>query len=428
MHTIKKVAILGGDGTMGSQSGGIFAQAGISCIFFSPSIESAQKGIENAVKQARSDVIREYIVPKTFDQLEKELPECDWIFEALIEDLEVKRAFLHRVDNLHTPGSIISTITSSLSIEELVENCSREFKSHFVGVHFFNPPGKLLANELIFHPDTTEEVKSFVFDFCEKVLRRVNIVTYNTPGFAGNRIGFQLVNEAAIYAEKYGVEKIDYLLGPYTGRALPPLATIDLVGLDVYKEIVSNIAEHVKDERPGIFKIPGYVQKMIDKKMLGIKSGGVGGFYRYTDKNEKLAIEPLSLHFKETEHFVDELIEQIKLHLHDGDYRKAIDLIKNEQSDKMKLVRHFILGYISYSYSRIGEVTPPETGIYGIDRVMSYGFSWLPPSAWVDFLGGPRETIKLIEKSDLPVPEQLKNLPEGKQCRIPEVKKYFIAL
>jgi len=427
MDRIKKMAVLGANGTMGSLSGGIFAQAGITCIFFARSPEKAQRGIENAVKQARSDVLRDCIIPKTYDALEEELPDCDWILEAVAESLPLKREYFSKVDRFQKKDSIVSTISSSLSIEDMAKECSDDFKSHFMGVHFFNPPGKLLANEIIFHPNNSKEVKSFVSDFCEKMLRRVNIVTYNTPGFAGNRIGFQLLNEATIYAEKYGVEKIDYLLGPYTGRTLPPLATVDLVGLDVHKEIVSNIYEHVNDERHDTFKIPRYVQKMIDKKMLGTKSGGVGGFYRFNDKNEKLAIEPLSLNYKETEHFVDELIEKIKLHLHDGDYKKAINLIKNEQSDKIKLVKHFILGYISYSYSRIGEVTPPEIGIHGIDRVMSYGFSWLPPSAWVDFLGGPRETMKLIEKSDLPVPEQLKNLPEGRHCRIPEVTKYFIA-
>ncbi len=427
MTSIRKAAILGSNGTMGSLSGGIFAQAGITCLFFERTLEEAKNGIENAVKQARSEVLREYIIPKTYNDLEKELPDCDWIFEAIAENLSLKQEYFQKVDRFRKQGSIVSTTSSSLSIEDMAGECSEDFKAHFLGVHFFNPPAKLLANELIFHRKNSEKFKTFIEEFCEKVLRRVNIVACDRSGFAGNRIGFQLLNEAALYAEKYGVENIDYLLGPYTGRALSPLATIDLVGLDVHKAIINNIFEHVKDERHDSFKLPGYVQKMVDNKMLGRKSKTNGGFYRYTENKEKLVIDPSSFEFKKMENPKNDIIEKIKLYIHDGYYRKAFDLIKNEHSNEFTMIKHFILGYISYSFFRIGQVTPPEVGIHGIDRVMSYGFSWLPPSAWVDFFGGPGETVKLLERSDIPVPEHLKILPEGKLCRIPEVTKYLIA-
>jgi len=427
MKEIKKIAILGANGTMGSLSGGLFAQAGITCIFFARSPEKAQRGIENAVKQARSDVLREYIIPKTYESLEEEIPQCDWILEAVAENLPLKREYFRRIDGLRKRDSIISTISSSLSIEDMAEECSDDFKAHFMGVHFFNPPGKLLANELVFLSQNSEKLKSFVADFCKRVLMRVNIAVYNRPGFAGNRIGFQLLNEAARYAEKYGVEEIDYLIGPYTGRALAPLATIDLVGLDVHKEIVNNIYQNVQDERHDSFQLPEYVQKMLDKKMLGNKNREAGGFYRYSEKKEKYALDPLNIQFKSMKNTKHEVIENIKTHIHDGNYKKAVDLIKYGKSDEISLVKQFILGYISYSYSRIGEVTPVEEDIHGIDRVMSYGFSWLPPSAWVDYFGGPRETVKLLDKYDMPVPQHLKNTPEERQCRIPEVTKYFVA-
>jgi 3-hydroxyacyl-CoA dehydrogenase len=427
MNGIKQMAVLGANGTMGSLSGGIFAQAGVLCYFFARSMEKAQRGIENAVQQARSDVVREYIIPKTYDSLEAELPECDWVLEAVAENLPLKREYFRKVDRHRKRGSMVATISSSLSIEEMAEECSNDFKAHFMGVHFFNPPGKLLANELIFHSKNTDTLKASVSEFCEKRLGRVNIITCDTPGFAGNRIGFQFLNEAALYAEKLGVGEIDYLLGPQTGRVLPPLATIDLVGLDVHHEVVTNIYKRTHDERHDTFQIPAYMDRMIERKMLGTKSGELGGFYRKTQDKQRLAIDTSSLEPKPVKKMNNSLIEKIKLHLHDGYYRNAIDLIKKERSEELSLVRHFILGYISYSFARIGEVTPAESGIHGIDRVMSYGFSWFPPSAWVDYLGGPRETIRLIEKSDLPVPKQLKNFPEEKICRIPEVTKYLIA-
>jgi 3-hydroxyacyl-CoA dehydrogenase len=427
VRDIERVAVLGANGTMGSSSGGIFAQAGIPCLFFSRSLEKSRMGIENAVRQARSDVLREYMEPKTYEELERELPRCDWILEAVAEDLPLKKEYFRQVDRHRKKGSVVSTISSSLSITEMAEERSEDFKAHFMGVHFFNPPVKLLANELIFHPCNSSELKSSVERFCAKVLRRENVVANDTPGFAGNRIGFQFLNEAAIMAETHGVEKIDHLLGPHTGRALPPLATVDYVGLDVHREIVNNIFVHVKDERHDSFTLPRYMQEMIDKGMLGAKSGASGGFYRFTEKKERLALVPSKLRHEKASPVKDELVERVKLDIHDGNYRKAVDAIKKENSDEMPIIRHFILGYVSYSFSRIGEVTPREEGIHGIDKVMAYGFSWLPPSAWVDFFGGPRETARLLDRNRLPVPEYLKSMPEGTHCRVPEVTKYLIA-
>ena len=110
---IKKAAILGANGTMGSLSGGIFAQAGIPCVFFARSVEKAQKGIENAVRQARSDVLREFIVPRSYEDLKKELSDCDWVMEAVAEELPLKREFFRAVDGLRKKGSVVSTISSS---------------------------------------------------------------------------------------------------------------------------------------------------------------------------------------------------------------------------------------------------------------------------------------------------------------------------
>jgi 3-hydroxyacyl-CoA dehydrogenase len=425
MRAIENVAVIGGNGTMGSLSGGLFAQAGIHCIFFAPSVRDAQGGIENAVRQARSDAIREYIRPESFDALEPLLPKCNWVLEAVSEDLALKQSFNRRVDLSRKRGSIVSSMSSGLSIEDLAAGCSDDFRAHFMGVHFFNPPGSLLACELTAHPDNDEGVKALVYDFCERVLRRVNIVTNNCPAFAGNRIGFQFLNEAALYAEEHGVETVDYLLGPFTGRAIPPLATIDHVGLDVHRAIVDNIYRNSNDERHESFRIPGYVQRMIDGGMLGRKSGSDGGFYRYNEKKHRLAIDPSTLEHGKLKGCSIEVVERIKRHIHDGEYRSAVSLIQTDDSEPMRIVRRFIAGYIAYSYSRIGEVTPEEHGIHGIDRVMAHGFSWFPPSAWVDVLGGPGETARFLEQSGYTPPGQLSG--HGRQCRIPEVYRYLIA-
>jgi len=428
MHGVKKVAVLGANGIMGSLSGGIFAQANIPCIYFARTLEKANRGIENAVNQARSDVLRKFILPRTYDDLEKELPDCDWIHEAVSENIDLKNEFFQKIDRLHKLGSIISTVSSGLSIEELAQERSSDFKAHFFGMHFFNPPGRLIANELIFHPDNSETFKKNVYNFCEKVLRRANIVVRNTPGFAGNRIGFQFLNEAAQYAGHLGVEKTDYLVGPYTGRALPPLATLDLVGLDVHRAIVRNIYQKTNDERHETYRLPEYMHKMINRNMLGMKTPSNGGFYFKDENKERYVLEPSTLKYHKTGHVNSDVVEHIKRHIHDGNYERAIEVLKSDKSEDASIARHFILGYVSYSFFRVGEVTPEANGIHGIDRVMAYGFSWMPPSGWVDLLGGPKETVRLIKEAELPVPEALRNLPEEKLCRIPEITRFLLAV
>ena len=274
-RTIKKVGVLGASGNMGSLSGGIFAQADIECVFFARSLDKATAGLEAAVGQARSDVLRKYIKAASYDDLEKEIPTCDWIFEGLAEDMAIKNEFFAKIEKLKKPGAIVSTVSSGLSIRKMGEGRTDDFRKCFMGTHFYNPPGKLPANELIFHPDVPKETREFVYDFCEKILRRVNIITEDTAAFAGNRIGFQLLNDAAIYAEKHGVDKMDYLLGPYTGRALAPLATIDLVGLDVRLAILEHLHREVGEQ----FRPPALLRQMVRAGKLGKKSGE--GFYRW---------------------------------------------------------------------------------------------------------------------------------------------------
>ncbi|HUT66677.1 MAG TPA: 3-hydroxyacyl-CoA dehydrogenase family protein [Spirochaetota bacterium] len=427
MREIKKVAVLGANGAMGSRCGGIFAQAGISCMFFARTKEKALLGIDNAVHQARSDILREYITPKTYNELESELPGCDWVFEALGEDKELKKHYFERIDGARKKGTIVSTVSSSLSVENLAEARSDDFRSHFMGVHFFNPPGKLPANELIFHPDNPDELRSFATRFCEENLYRINIVTYNTPGFAGNRIGFCFLNEAVCYAEKYGVDAVDYLLGPYTGRAMPPLATLDLVGLDVYRAIVDYIHGNTDDERHDAFIMPQYAKNMIEKGLLGRKGTTSGGFYIKGENGERRTLSPQTFSYGQRNAIEAGFVEDTKRCIHDGEYKKAVDIIKKERSTEGDIVRHFILGYISYSYSRIGEVTPAEHGIHGIDRVMAYGFSWLPPSGWVYLFGGPSCVVGMLEDAGLVVPVQLESQGADEHCTVPDVQKYLIA-
>ena len=426
MREIKKIAVIGASGNMGSSSGGIFAQANIQCVYFARDVAKAESGMNNAVGQARSEVLKSYIVAKSYDDLEKELPSCDWIFEGLAEDMVIKREFFAKIDKFRKPDSIVSTVSSGLSIEEMAASQSESFQSHFLGTHFYNPPSKLPANELIFHSKMPLELRNFITDFCEKVLRRQNIVTHNTPAFAGNRIGFQFLNYAAQQAEIIGVEKIDYLLGPYTGRAMAPLATIDLVGLDVHKAIVDNVYAKVTDEVHATYKMPAYMQKMIDSNILGLKTKG--GFFKRGADKEKLVLNTSNMTYQPVAPQKIDFVEKIKQSLHDGMYEQAIHILKNAEGSDADIVKKFILGYISYSFNRIGEATPIEDGIHGIDKVMAFGFSWLPPSGWVDLLGGSKEVIQMMEKYKIAIPSSLQKISTNdKICKIADITKFLIA-
>jgi len=428
MREIKKVAILGASGNMGSTSGAVFASADIPCVFFARTMEKAEKGIAHAMNAVRSSVIKDYIIPRTYDDLEKEIPGCDWVFEALAENTGIKQEFLSRIDSVRKPGTIVSSVSSGLSILDMVEETSQDFKAHALGTHFYNPPTKLPANELIYHPQNSVEFREFISEFCANVLRRVNIETFDTPGFAGNRIGFQLLNSAAIMAQKLGTAKVEYLLGPYTGRAMAPLATIDLVGLDVHKAIVANLKDNTCDTMNDSFRIPDYMNTMIERGMLGIKTPDTGGFFAGGDQEPAGILNPSTL--KHEANSAEQLgfVEQVKDLIHIGLYRKAVTKLFSAEGEEAEIVRRFILDYISYSFSLIGVATPEADGIHGIDKVMAYGFSWMPPSGWVDLLGGPGQAVTLIKHTGIPVPEYLGSLPEEKICRVPDVSKYLVGV
>ncbi|HRP70080.1 MAG TPA: hypothetical protein PLY93_11155, partial [Turneriella sp.] len=179
-------------------------------------------------------------------------------------------------------------------------------------------------------------------------------------------------------------------------------------------------------ERIDTYKMPAYMQKMIDQGMLGRKAKGKGGYFNRDAEKNKLTLDIPSFSFNPTKKEKVDWVEKTKAAIHDGLYSQAINLVKTASGEEADVVRHFILGYVAYSFARIGEVTPEKDGIHGIDRVMSSGFSWLPASGWVDLFGGVKETCALIEKAKLPVPQQLSSIhTTGRLCQVADVTKFL---
>lgn len=413
MREIKTVTLLGANGTMGAGSAGILASFGeMKVHMLARSEEKAREGIEAAVESVRSGIIRDRLVPGTYDDLERCVAESDWVFELVAENYETKLPMNQRIAVARRPGTLVSTVSSGLSIEKLASVFDEDGKRHYYGTHFFNPPYKLVLCELISHAANDPAITRALGEFLEKRLVRHVIYCNDRPGFAGNRIGFQLMNEAAQMAEKHqdrgGIYWIDQMLSGYTGRAMSPLATADLVGLDVHRAIVDHIHAHTNDEAHDTFALPAYMKRLIETGRLGNKTGR--GLYQREkspegktvvrvydmDKDDYVPPPTLDLSFKKAAAVL----------ISESNYRGYAGLLKTAQGADADLVRYFIARYVGYSLSLI----PDVTDLAGVDGAMGFGFNWVPASAWIDLLGGPDETSRFIEATGLPVPAHLSSI------------------
>jgi 3-hydroxyacyl-CoA dehydrogenase len=181
--------------------------------------------MQKAISQARSELIAQNIVYGDYEHLVKDaVAEADWVVEAIAEDVGIKQQMYEQIEAYKKPQTIVSSTTSSLPLSELVKDRSAEFKKNFLSTHFYNPPGRMLACEITGIEETDHAVVDFMRDFLANRLRRAIIPVKNIPAFAGNRIGFVLFGRITLLAREFGVEMMDYLIGPYTGRLMGPLA------------------------------------------------------------------------------------------------------------------------------------------------------------------------------------------------------------
>lgn len=422
---IKNVVVLGSSGTVGSLVGGIIAQNNIKVYFLSRTLEGAKKGQKRAMTQARSEVISRYIECGDYDHLlESALQDSNLIIESLTENIEIKKKMYDRIERYRIPGTIVGTTTSSLSLSALAHGRSEDFKSHFLATHFYNPPGRMSACEVACTEATDPVVYDFMKNFLKNKLRRVVIPVNNTSGFAGNRIAFTLFNQITFLAKQYGVEQIDYLIGPYTGRLMSPLKTIDLVGLDIHKAIIHNLKEAPSDHVSDDLTLPDYVNTMIDKGLLGNKTNG--GFYKAVEGGKKFFIDPQSCDYIPAIEPHIAFVEKAKSLIHLGLYEEAFNAIKTALGPEAEIVKGILCRYIAYSYSLVGEVTKPEYGISGIDKVMTTGFHWAAPSAIVNIIGGTETAIEMLQAMGLQVPESIRNESTSAKDSL-KSRKYFIA-
>lgn len=399
---IHTVTVIGVTGTMGANIAGIFASFGDAKVYcIGRDIEKVKKTIPRIVKSVKADAIRKNLIPVDFSSLEACVADSDLIFESSKEDMQVKEEIATRVGKTMKPSAISGTGSSGLSITTIAECYPEELRSRFFGIHMFNPPYTLSLCEFIPTKYSDLELKAELRDYLKNKLRRTVVEVKDSPAFLGNRIGFQFINEALQYAEKYkdngGIDYIDALLGSFTGRAMAPLATSDFVGLDVHKAIVDNIYENTHDYAHETFVLPAFASKLVAEGKLGRKSGG--GLYqlvKYENGLKRQTVYDINTGlYRDVIPYVFPFADKMKRRIAEGDYLKAFERLINNHSQEAEICLSFLLKYIVYSLHATEEVGYEITAA---DDVMATGFNWCPPLAMYQAISTVADVPQLIRE------------------------------
>lgn len=394
---IKTVTVIGANGTLGKEVSGIFASFGNATVYMvARNIDKAEQARKSAALSVKAMSVEENLISKTYEDLETCIKKSDLVFESIVEDFEIKKEIHELINKYVKPESVIATGTSGLSINKLANCYSEENKKNFVGMHFFNPPYSLTLCELIpsIYNKEDRNFVEYIKRYLSDKLKRDVIEVSDNPAFLANRIGFKFMNEALQLAEKYknrgGIDYIDSILGCYTGRNMPPIETIDFVGLDVHKAIVDNIYEKISTPDREFFRLPKYIEELIRQGKLGKKVGE--GLLKKDDDNNILVYDLQTNQYRKKNEYNFNFKKRVMEFFKQGDYRKGIETIINDTTEESKICMRFLLNYIIYSLEISNDVSKE---IMDCDVTMANGFNWIPPCSLIEAFGGKEEVIKL---------------------------------
>jgi len=420
---IEKAAVLGA-GTMGAQIAAHLANAGVPTLLLdiapreltsdeqakglaldSPQVRNriARGGLE-AAKNAKPAAFftpdnAALVTTGNFDDDLPKLKDRDLIIEAVVENLDIKRSLFERVEQHRRPGSIVASNTSGIPIHLLAEGRSEDFKQHFIGVHFFNPPRYLHLVEIIRTEWTKPEVSCFLYGFLDERLGKGVVPAKDRPNFIANRIGTfgALYTIKTMLDDGYSIEEVDKLTGPAVGRPKSAtFRTFDLVGLDVFTHVIKNLYEALpEDEERDMFVVPGVLAQMVQRGLLGNKTKA--GFYRKQkgegDKSEIWTLDTANLDYRPSQKVklpaldmaknIDDLPERIKALVWSKD-RAGAFLWKT------------ISRTLAYAARRIPEIADT---VVEVDRAMRWGFGWeLGPFEVWDAIGVEKSVARMKEE------------------------------
>ncbi len=407
---IKKVAVLG-SGVMGSRIACHFANIGLQVLLLdivpkdAPQDKKARNKIVNdaldfALKSNPSPIylksFAKRITTGNFDDDMSKIAECDWVIEVVVERLDIKQKVFENVEKYRKPGTLITSNTSGIPIHLMAEGRSEDFRKHFCGSHFFNPPRYLKLLEIIPTKDTLTSVTEFLLEYGEKYLGKTTVLAKDTPAFIGNRIGVFSIMSVLNYVEKNGmtVEEVDKLTGPVIGH--PKSATFrtnDVVGLDTMIHVANGLYENApNDEARELFKIPAFVEGMAKNNWLGSKTGQ--GFYKkekVDGVNQFYALDLKTLEYKPSQKVKFPSLETTKAIDSLKDRLKILVSAKDKAGDFYRATFYQLFAYAS---NRIPEIADE---LYKIDAATSAGFGWeMGPFEKWDALG-VEDTVKAME-------------------------------
>ncbi|WP_082233473.1 3-hydroxyacyl-CoA dehydrogenase/enoyl-CoA hydratase family protein [Halobacillus massiliensis] len=308
------------------------------------------------------------------DDMEK-LKDVDWVIEVVVENLDIKKKVFAQVDQHRKKGSIVSSNTSGISVEAMCEDCSDDFKKHFLGTHFFNPPRYLKLLEVIPTKQTDPQVLKFIKQFGEDVLGKGVVEAKDTPNFIANRIGTYglLVTVREMLKGGYSVGEVDSVTGPMIGRPKSAtFRTLDVVGLDTFIHVANNVYNQVDGEEKKVFEIPDFMKQMHENGWLGAKTGQ--GFFlkkRGEKGSEILQLNPQSLEYEQRQQLKTKAVELAKQEK--GAKRKLKALISAKGDRAGDFVWSIVKPVLLYSAELLGEIAED---IPSIDEAMRWGFGW----------------------------------------------------
>lgn len=420
------MAVLG-SGVMGSRIAAHFAGVGIKVLLLDmlnkDAAENADPSVRNkivndsltaALKSSPSPVyhkgVARLISTGNFTDDMKEIASCDWIIEVVVERLDIKQSIFTAVEKFRRPGTLVTSNTSGIPIHMMAEGRSDDFKIHFCGTHFFNPPRYLRLLEIIPTPYTSPEVVDFLMEFGDVVLGKTTVLCKDTPAFIANRIGvFSMMAIMHIMEElKLSIDEIDALTGPVIGR--PKSATFrtgDVVGIDTLVKVAKGVADNCPDdELKSIFNIPSWLNKMVEQNRLGDKTGE-GFFKKVKSKDGKKEIFVLNLDTMEYEARKKPKFATLETAKAVENLNKRLKVLMSGTDKAADFYRRFHYLLFSYISHRIPEISDE---IYRLDEAMKAGFGWEIGAfeSW-DVLG-VEETVAEIEKAGLSVAPWVKEM------------------